>query len=92
MRTLASITQALLDGGLSADTPACAVQNGTRQDQRSVIGTLADLSDRIDAAGLGSPAIVVIGEVVSLADAGFKVQDSRFKVQGSSVAVEPCTL
>jgi uroporphyrin-III C-methyltransferase len=83
MRTLASITQALLGAGLSADTPACAVQNGTRHDQRSVIGTLAELPDRIDAAGLGSPAIVVIGEVVSLADAGsrFKVQGSRFKVR-----------
>ncbi|MBP9118614.1 MAG: uroporphyrinogen-III C-methyltransferase [Methyloversatilis sp.] len=76
MRTLASITRALLGGGLPADTPACAVQNGTREDQRSVAGTLADLSDRINAAGLGSPAIVVIGEVVSLADA-----DSRLRMQ-----------
>lgn len=69
MRKLAGIMQALRDGGLAADTPACAIQNGTRANQRSVIATLADLASRVAEAGLASPAIVVVGEVVSLADA-----------------------
>ncbi|MDP3287542.1 MAG: uroporphyrinogen-III C-methyltransferase [Methyloversatilis sp.] len=69
MRTLDVITRALIDGGLPADTPACAIQNGTRGNQRSVVATLSTLATAVSAAGLGSPAIVVIGEVVSLADA-----------------------
>lgn len=70
MRTLGGITRALIDGGLPAGTPACAIQNGTRDDQRNVIATVATLANEVLAARLGSPAIVVIGEVVRLADAG----------------------
>ncbi|MCQ9379385.1 uroporphyrinogen-III C-methyltransferase [Methyloversatilis sp. XJ19-49] len=69
MRTLDSITRALIDGGLPTGTPACAIQNGTRGDQRSVLASVATLAREVSAAGLGSPAIVVIGEVVRLAGA-----------------------
>lgn len=68
MRTLPRIADALWAGGLSAGTPACAIQNGTRGDQRSVVATLATLPQAVADAELGSPAIVVIGEVVNLAD------------------------
>lgn len=68
MRTLSAITQALLAGGLAADTPACAIQNGTRENQRAVVATLRTLPGRVAEAGLGSPAVVVIGEVVNLAE------------------------
>lgn len=70
MRKLAAITRALMAGGLPADTPACAIQNGTRASQRSVVCRLDDLAQRVIDADLRSPAIVVVGEVVSLADAG----------------------
>jgi uroporphyrin-III C-methyltransferase len=69
MRTLAPILRALIDGGLAADMPACAIQNGTRRDQRSTVATLATLPQAVEAARLGSPAIVVVGETVSLAGA-----------------------
>lgn len=68
MRTLPAIVTALQAGGLDAATPACAIQNGTRTDQRAVLATLDTLAQAVDAAGLGSPAIVVIGEVVDLAE------------------------
>lgn len=68
MRTLPAIVAALQAGGLDAATPACAIQNGTRTDQRAVLATLDTLAQAVDAAGLGSPAIVVIGEVVDLAE------------------------
>jgi uroporphyrin-III C-methyltransferase len=67
MRRLDAITQALIEGGLAPDTPACAIQNGTRDTQRSVLSRLVDLARDAAQARLGSPAIVVIGEVVSLA-------------------------
>lgn len=67
MRTLPVIVRALRQGGLAGDTPACAIENGTRVAQRSVISTLQALPGAVSEAGLGSPAIVVIGTVVDLA-------------------------
>jgi uroporphyrinogen III methyltransferase/synthase len=43
-----------------------AVRWGTRPDQQTVIGTLSDLADRIEAAGMKPPGTVIIGEVVGL--------------------------
>ena len=42
------------------------VQQGTTQAQRIVSGTLADLAARVDAAGLSSPCLTIVGEVVRL--------------------------
>jgi uroporphyrin-III C-methyltransferase len=67
MGRLAEITAALIAGGMRADTPAAAVQRGTLASQREVIATLATLADAVRRAGLGSPAVVVIGDVVNLA-------------------------
>jgi uroporphyrin-III C-methyltransferase len=67
MANLASIASALLGGGLSPATPAAVIQNGTLPSQRSVVSTLAELTGAVSAAGLGSPAIVVIGPVAALA-------------------------
>jgi uroporphyrin-III C-methyltransferase len=66
---LPRIQAALLAAGVSAHMPACAIQNGTRSDARHVVSTLDSLHDDVISAGIGSPAIIVIGEVVSLAHA-----------------------
>ncbi|WP_139922913.1 uroporphyrinogen-III C-methyltransferase [Hymenobacter sp. DG01] len=49
------------------DTPAAIVQNGTLPQARVVTGTVAELPARAAAAGIGTPAIIIIGEVVRLA-------------------------
>lgn len=64
MRRVKSIVQGMLAAGYPADTPACAVQNGTLETQASVVSPLAALPARIKEAGLGSPGILVIGDVV----------------------------
>jgi uroporphyrinogen III methyltransferase/synthase len=66
VKTLPRIAGALIAGGMAPDTPAAAVQWGTRARQRTVVATLATLSDEIMQAGLGAPVITVIGPVVSL--------------------------
>jgi uroporphyrinogen III methyltransferase/synthase len=66
MRNLPELVAQLLAGGRAADTPAAAVMNGTRPDQRVVESTLAELSKRVTEAGLGAPAAVVVGDVVRL--------------------------
>jgi uroporphyrin-III C-methyltransferase len=52
-----------------ADTPAAIIQNGTLPTARLVTGTVAELPARAAAAGLGAPAVIVIGEVTRLAKA-----------------------
>jgi uroporphyrin-III C-methyltransferase len=64
MKRLAEIVAGMLEGGFPADMPACAVQNGTLETQREVVATLATLPAAAARARLGSPAILVIGEVV----------------------------
>lgn len=68
MGRIAAIRDALVAGGRSPDQPAAAVQWGTTARQRQVVATLATLPDAVAAAGLGSPAVVVIGDVAGLAD------------------------
>jgi uroporphyrin-III C-methyltransferase len=64
---LLEITGALRDAGMASTMPACAIQHGTLPAQRNVVATLATLTDAVAAAGLTSPAIVVIGETVRFA-------------------------
>jgi uroporphyrin-III C-methyltransferase len=69
MQRIASITEALRTAGMPASMPAAAIQNGTTPLQRHVIATLATLAEAASGAKLGSPALIVIGEVVGLARA-----------------------
>jgi uroporphyrinogen III methyltransferase/synthase len=66
IRTIAAISEALLDGGMPEEMPAAAVERGTRKTQRTVTATLGDLADSVRIAGLTGPAIVVLGWPVIL--------------------------
>lgn len=68
MRRVDTIVKGMLAAGYPADIPACAIQNGTLETQATVVSTLAALSQRISEAGLGSPGILIIGDVVRLAN------------------------
>ncbi|HKW12434.1 MAG TPA: uroporphyrinogen-III C-methyltransferase, partial [Gemmatimonadaceae bacterium] len=65
-RSLPRIVAALREGGLANETPAAAVQWGTRAEQRTLVATLATLEARVAEAGLAAPVIFVIGDVVAL--------------------------
>lgn len=56
----------LIAAGRSPTTPAAVVRWGTRGIQQTVVGTLADIADRIAAAGIRAPAVMIVGEVVEL--------------------------
>jgi uroporphyrin-III C-methyltransferase len=62
-----AIARGLLEGGLPATTPAAAIQNGTLPSQNNVVTTLSALADEMARAGIGSPAVIVIGDVVRFA-------------------------
>jgi uroporphyrinogen III methyltransferase / synthase len=54
--------------GLSAETPAVAVQWATTAAQKTVRATLATLAEEAARAGLGAPAVIVVGESAGLGD------------------------
>lgn len=68
VKGLPTIRQNLIAAGLSSDTPAAVIQEGTTNKQRMVTGTLATIAERVAEAKLTSPAIIVIGTVVGLSD------------------------
>lgn len=67
IRRVKTLVDGMIQAGYPADTPACAIQNGTLETQATVVSTLATLPQRIADAGLGSPGMLVIGDVVRLA-------------------------
>ena len=68
MSRLEEILDSLARAGIDPTTPAAVVENGTLASQQVVTAPVSDLARVARTAGLGSPAVVVIGEVVSLRD------------------------
>jgi len=61
---LPEIVKRLVGHGRSPETPAAVIRWGTRAEQRVVTGTLSTLVER--SAGVKPPALIVVGEVVTL--------------------------
>ena len=64
---LGRIAGQLLAHGRAATTPVAIVENGSRPDQRVTLTTLAALDDVARRADIQSPALLIVGEVASLA-------------------------
>ena len=65
MRKLREIAQLFSWHGKS-ETPVLVIQNGSLPNERRVLGTVADIADKVQEEGLGATGIIIIGEVVSL--------------------------
>jgi len=68
LTSLAAITTGLLEHGADPATPAAVIENGTRDGQRVITGTLETLLHKSSRAGVGSPALIIVGSVVTLRD------------------------
>ena len=62
------ITEELLRGGLSPETPAAVIRWGTVPEQQVLAGTLATIAGEVERVKLHPPGLIVIGEVVRLRD------------------------
>ena len=65
---LPEICKALVRHGWPGDTPCAVIEWATYARQRTVSGTLNDLPDAVNAAGIGAPSIIVVGHVAALRD------------------------
>jgi uroporphyrinogen III methyltransferase / synthase len=66
MKRLREIAQSLIDHGRPASTPTAVIQWGSRPDQRTVTAPLDRIADAVEEARLGTPALVIVGQVVEM--------------------------
>ena len=66
MSQLGEVSTCLQKGGLAADTPVALIQSATTEAERTVESTLGRLVEDAAAHGIGSPAILVVGNIVGL--------------------------
>jgi uroporphyrin-III C-methyltransferase len=64
VHSLPKITESLLEAGRSPETPIALIEQGTLPEQKVITGTLTDILEK--AVGITPPAIIIVGEVVSL--------------------------
>lgn len=65
---LGKIVEALTKNGKDKETPIALIRWGTRPEQLVVVGTLANIEEKVKEAGLTSPAIIIVGDVVRMRD------------------------
>ncbi len=66
LSSCATIREQLLAHGKAGDTPVALIERGTQPSQRVIRGTLDQLPEL--ALGVESPALIMVGSVVTLAD------------------------
>jgi uroporphyrinogen III methyltransferase / synthase len=80
-----SIAAALVAGGRPASEPVALVRWGSTPRQETLVGTLADIADRVEAVDFRNPAMIVVGDVVALREE-IRWYDTR-PLHGRSVLV-----
>jgi uroporphyrin-III C-methyltransferase/precorrin-2 dehydrogenase/sirohydrochlorin ferrochelatase len=68
LHSIPVLSRELIAHGLPADTPVALVQQGTTQDQKVYIESLASLPELAASGVLKPPTIIIVGQVVSLHD------------------------
>ena len=71
--TCPEISEKLMADGVAPDMPVAILERGTLEGSRAMRTLLADLGPMVEREKVQSPAIIVVGEVVMLADAQDKL-------------------
>ncbi len=66
LQAFPAIRDALIQHGANPDCPAAIIEEGTTPSQRVVVGSLETLYDQATIACIQSPALIIIGDVVTL--------------------------
>lgn len=65
---LKDICESLIVHGRAADTPVALVERGTTQQQRVLIGNLANIAEVVASHEVHAPTLFIVGDVVKLHD------------------------
>lgn len=79
LKNLPHIAAELIAHGKNPETPAAVVQSGTTARQRVVTGVLSSIADTAREAGIETPAITVVGDVVTLHQQLFWLEDKPLR-------------
>lgn len=63
---LPKIVDKLINNGKSKNTPIALIRWGTRPEQKVLTGSLTNIVEKVNQAGFTSPAIIIVGQVVTL--------------------------
>lgn len=66
MKNLGRIAEKLIAAGLSAQTPAAIIMAATTPDERIMEAPLGSVAKEAKARGFGAPALIVIGDIVTM--------------------------
>ncbi|MFQ6617891.1 MAG: uroporphyrinogen-III C-methyltransferase [Fidelibacterota bacterium] len=66
MKNLPIIAGKLMKSGKSPQTPAAVIYKGTTPEQRTVVGCLSDIVEKVRQKDIKPPSVIVIGHVVEL--------------------------
>ncbi|MGP4973091.1 uroporphyrinogen-III C-methyltransferase [Psychrobacter alimentarius] len=66
LHSLARLTEGLIEAGRSADTPIAIVSNASMPNQQVLTGTLETIVAKQEEEQLPTPALLIMGDVVSL--------------------------
>lgn len=98
VKNLENIVTQLMDHGKPGDTPVALVRWGTTPKQQTVTGTLDTIVEIVAKARLKSPAIIVVGSVVTLREElawfdkaplfGKKIVITRARAQASGLLAD----
>jgi len=69
VRMIGEISRLLMEGGLSPETPTAVLMSATTPDERLLVATLATGEAEIERQNFNAPALIVIGDIVSMRDA-----------------------
>lgn len=66
LRRVAHVASRLIAAGAPIDRPIAVISQGATSRQTTVVGTLADIAERLAEAELRSPGLIVVGDAVGL--------------------------
>ena len=77
---IGEVVKDLLAGGYPPETPAHVVEKASWPEERIVSGTLADIAEKTNAAGISKTAIIAVGDALKdqPAEALSKLYDPEF--------------
>jgi len=84
---IGAVAEALIGYGRQVSTPVLVIADGTMPTQRTIYSTLGEVSGQVESEGIRPPAIVVIGDVVTIAaEAAELARDLRVSTSAGTPA------